>query len=432
MYEKYFRCRLGVITEIVYQLKESDMSAVPSNFRRTTESSFLRLVEDIGRALEPTPTQLATLETSYNSTGEFLVNCPEFKGHLEQVVPHGSRAIGTMTRPLRGGEGFDIDLMARLNRLSWSVYGGENGPSLLLNHLHTAVTRYASQHNLKLVKWERCVTLEYADGMCADIAPVIDAPHTTALHGDTHGRIPDHELRSFHATNPLGLTRQFNTIAAIQPVFLSMEALDSVEAMHKAEVVPLPDVDVFGRLICRLVQMVKLHRNIAFSQDGMSGFSPSSLFITTLITGAYQRRAPVPHLNQLDLLLDVIRTMPTLITIKAIGNDNYEWALMNPTAPEENLASSMNQPGKQQAFRQWHDKLVADVEKLLQTIESRPGLDQVTSLVESTFGEKASMAMREGGRARQAQIRQAGAAASVTSAGLIIPISARSNSFFGE
>lgn len=413
------------------------MSAVPSNFREpysvNAQSSFLRLVEDVGRALEPTATQLATLERSYNSTGDFLANCDEFKGHLEQIVPHGSRAIGTMTRPLRGGEGFDIDLMARLNRSSWTVYSGANGASLLLNRLHTAVARYASQHSLKLVKWERCVTLEYADGMCADIAPVIDMPHATALHGDSHGWIPDRQLREFQPTNPLGLTRQFNAIAAIKPVFLATEAMDeSVKAMRKAELVPLPNADVFGRLICRLIQMIKLHRNIAFSQGSMSEFSPSSLFITSLVAGAYQKRAPVPHRDQLELLLDVIRTMPTLISVKALGYGKYEWELMNPTAPGENLAGSMNQPGKQEAFRQWHARLVQDVETLLQTIESRPGLDRVTGLVASTFGEKASAAVRDSERARQSLARQSGGIASVTSAGLIIPMTARSNTFFGE
>lgn len=413
------------------------MSAVLSNLRQpystNVQSSFLRLVEDIGRALEPTPTQLATLERSYNSTGDFLTNCNEFKGYLEQIVPHGSRAIGTMTRPLRGGEGFDIDLLARLNRSSLNTYSGFNGPSLLLNRLHTAVARYALAHSLKVVKWERCVTLEYADGMCADIAPVIDMPHPTALHGDSHCLIPDRELLAYQSTNPVGVTRQFNAIAAIKPIFFSMEAIDeSVKATRKAELVPLPDTDVFGRLICRLTQMVKLHRNIAFSKAGMSAYSPSSLFITSLVAGAYEKKAPLPHRDQLDLLLDVIRTMPTLITVRSLGNGKIEWVLKNSTAPDENLANSMNEPGKQEAFMQWHTQLVQDVEVLLQTIDSRPGLDRVTSLVASTFGEKASTAVHDRERERQVSSRQTGATASVTTAGLIIPMTARSNTFFGE
>lgn len=56
-----------------------------------SQSFFLRLVEDVGRSLEPTESQLKTLERSYQSTSEFLVNCPEFNGHLEEIHPHGSR-----------------------------------------------------------------------------------------------------------------------------------------------------------------------------------------------------------------------------------------------------------------------------------------------------------------------------------------------------
>ena len=40
----------------------------------STRSSdyFVRVIEDIGKALEPTETQLTELERSYRSTGEFL------------------------------------------------------------------------------------------------------------------------------------------------------------------------------------------------------------------------------------------------------------------------------------------------------------------------------------------------------------------------
>ena len=412
------------------------MAANPAYLNKShsprAESFFLRLVEDVGRSLEPTESQLATLERSYRSTSEFLVECPEFKGHLEEIHPHGSRQLGTMTRPLRNKEGFDVDLVARLNRSAWDVYSASGGATTLMNRLHTAVQRYADQHGLKLRRWERCVTLEYADGMCADIAPIIDRPHSFALHGEHHGVIPDRELRSFHPTNPKGFSKLFNEIAAIRPVFLKV-AMDSLsEDMRKADITPLPDVDVFGRLLCRLIQLMKLHRDAAFGTEPLKKLRPSSILITALAAGSYKQRAEIGHFDQLDLLLDMIRTMPTLITKRPGLNGAVEWVVDNPTAPGDNLASAIDTLEKREAFIQWHGKLLDDVLSVIDTVEQRGGVDQVAARVSSAFGEKAGAALRQAQLSRQSQQRSVGKVASVTSAGIILPMTSQGHTFFGK
>lgn len=406
-------------------------SYVSKSYSPTAESSFLRLVEDVGRSLEPTETQLASLERSYRSTSEFLVQCPELKGHLEEIYPQGSRQLGTMTRPLRGKEGFDVDLVARLNRSAWSVYSSTGGAIALMNGLHAALKRYADQHGLQLHRWSRCATLEYADGMCADIAPIIDFPHAIAVHGQHHGMIPDRELRSFHPTNPKGFSKLFSDIAAIQPRFRQI-ALDSVEGMRKADITPLPGTDVFGRLLCRLIQMIKLHRDVAFADEPLQKLRPSSILITALATSGYKLKAQVPHFDQLDLLLDIIRTMPTIIKLRPMGNGQVEWEVDNPTAPGDNLASSVDSREKQEAFLQWHSKLVEDVLAIIDTTERRAGLDQVAIKVSSSFGDKAGAALRNAQLTRQNQQRSVGKVASITGLGIALPMTARSHTFFGE
>jgi len=413
------------------------MNANPDFFGKPYSSNsqavFLRLVEDIGRTLEPTQTQLDTLERSYNSTGDFLVNCEEFRGQLEEIHPHGSRTIGTMTRPLRDKAGFDIDLIASLNHTAWTVYSGPGGATTLLNRLHAAVTRYANQHSLKLHRWERCVTLEYADGMCADIAPVIEMPRHAAMHGETHGMIPDRELHGFHPTNPRGFTRLFGGIAAISPIFTATEEFTAVVAdVRKANIIPLPDPEVFGQILCRLIQVMKLHRGVAFDKAMLADLAPSSIFITALAANSYQAKALIPHRDQLDLLLDVIRTMPTMITRLPIDNGREEWHVENLTAPGDNFASSMNQPEKQQAFNQWHAQLLRDVTALIQTVDQRQGLDRLASLISSAFGDKAGAAVRQEETNRQSAARHAGRIATVTAGGLIVPMTAQRHTFFGK
>lgn len=401
-----------------------------------SSSFFFSLIEDLGTALEPTLTQLQTLERSYLSTGQYLSSCGEFEGNLVEIHPHGSREIGTITRPLRNRDGFDIDLIARFHQKAWTTYSGGSGATLLLNQLHTAVSRYAEQHGLKLHRWERCVTLEYADGMCADIAPVIDRPHLGALHGEFHGLIPDRHLQSFHATNPRGFTKYFNGVAAIAPMFLTSEAFKSMasDSTKRADIAPLAEPDeVFGRLLSRLVQIMKLHRDVTFSEEPeLEKLAPNSIFLTVLAGESYKLKAAIPHSDPVDLFLSIIRAMPSIIKRSSEWNGLEEWTVDNPTAPGDNLASAMNTPEKQQAFTQWHGKLEGDIRAIIGAIDERQGLDKVGELVTSAFGERASNSARLGQLGRQATARQIGKITAVTTAGIIVPVSARSNTFFGE
>ncbi|WP_420475226.1 nucleotidyltransferase [Noviherbaspirillum sp. ST9] len=396
---------------------------------------FFQLVEIIGRHHAPTETQLEALESSYRSTGEFLSECDEFNGVLLQVHAHGSRQLGTLIRPMDDArEGFDIDLIARLDRSAMTKYRGDNGPMLLLNQLHKALTRYAEQHRLRIQRWERCITLEYAGGMCADIAPVIDDPLWSVPYGETHGRVPDRALRSYEPTNPRGYAKHFNMAASISPVFTVQERIvDACESLTKADITPLPDAQqVFERLLCRLVQLLKLHRNVAFGGVGRNtGMAPTSIFITTLAAAAYAVEAPKPHTSPLALLLDIVETMPRHFT-RVSGTDGVEeWVLPNPSAPHDNLASGMNACERQSAFTWWHQRLSADLQNILDRIECRAGADEILKLVEAAFGQRAARAIQQDQLQRYNASRQAGKIVIATSIATPVTVNARPHTFFG-
>jgi hypothetical protein len=398
-------------------------------------SFFFRLVEDLGKSLEPTETQLQTLERSYTSTGQYLSTCDEFAGELVEIHPHGSRQIGTITRPSHKHDGFDIDLIARFDEKATNTYSGSNGAALLLNRLYVAVSRYAQQHGLKLHRWDRCVTLEYAGGMYADIAPVIDRPYYGALHGELHGHIPDRELKSFHPTNPRGLTKYFNKLAEISPNFIGTEVFkaETFDGVRRADVVPLSEPDeVFGRLLCRLVQILKLHRDVAFHASPESAdLAPSSIFLTVLAAESYGLKARIAHTDPVHLFLSIIEAMPNLIQRTPTWGGET-WTVENPTAPGDNLASAMNTSEKQQAFTQWHRKLHTDITSIVAAIDGRLGVDKVESLVTTAFGERAGGAARKEKISREAVARCAGKTAAVTAGGIILPMSAKAHTFFGR
>lgn len=324
---------------------------LPKRPRLSTRSSqrFFQLVDVIARANEPTSTDLEDLERSYNSTGEFLSACPEFRGDLIQIHAHGSRQLGTIVRPRDGSrEGFDIDLIARLVPSARGKYESEHGPALLLDRLHCALNRYAQAHGLQLRRWERCVTLEYAGGMSADIAPVIDSPLFAAPFGDTHGLIPDRALRLFDSTNPRGYAKHFDLAATISPNFTATEALTMKSA--KIDVAPCikerlqadvwevcnRDANVFEKSnpldytdwliqrnsICGSNNFRKATRLLKYLRDIKKNFTCPSFLLTTLLG---------MQVNTWDQGATSFADVPT--TLKTLVGRLDDWLQANPIRP---------------------------------------------------------------------------------------------------
>lgn len=397
---------------------------------------FFYLVDAIGKRLDPTQKQLDALQSAYTSTAVFLQQWPDFKDLLTQIHPHGSRELGTLVRPLDDSrEGFDIDLVARLHEFAMRKYGGDNGAALLLNHLYVALERYATIHGLKVTRWERCVTLEYAGGMCADIAPVIDEPLIAVPFGDTHGRIPDRKLRLYDGTNPRGYVRLFNQIAAIKPVFTQRVAFaKALDSATRAEIAPLSNPDeVFDRVLCRLIQLLKLSRNVSFGKANAEGdVAPSSTFINSLAAEAYAVEAPQAHESPLELLLDILQAMRYGFQRTPRADGSEYWYLRNPTAPSDNLAASMNTPQRQAAFDWWQARVAEQIAEILDAIEGYAGMDVIIEKVRAAFGPRAAAALQQDQAESRANQRELGKVALVTATAVPQVVHSRSHTFFGD
>lgn len=413
--------------------------SLPTRRRYSSQagSKFREIVEAIARLHEPTQAQLENLERSYGSTGEHLMECSELRDHIVLVHGQGSRMIGTLIRPSRSrAEGYDVDGVVRLRAEASSVYSGSAGPGQLIDDVFRPLQRYARTHNLEIDRWDRCVTLTYADGMKVDITPVIADPLLSLPFGESHARVPDRDLRSFSVTNPMGLVNSFNQAAKVRAVFTDQITLDSIqEAKARAELEQLPDAaDVQSRLLSRLVQLVKVHRNVSFPAPKGDGenFAPKSVFVTALVAAAYAMRAPVPHDSQLDLMLDVVQHMPTYLLRERLPGGGEYWTLANPTAPGNNLAGDMNTPAYQTAFLQWHARLVAHLEQILDCIEQRQGLDKLLPLLEDAFGSNAADAVRELEQPRPIPGLSARSILVGTATASTVSLPARAHNFYGK
>lgn len=416
-------------------IREDFFHQTPSGLVVPGSMRFTYLAEVVAKAYEPTQSQLNELQRAYEATGRFLIDCPEFEQQLVEVHAQGSRQMGTIVRPTNASrEGFDIDLVAKLSANAMREYGGAAGARLLLSRLKAALTRYAQRHGLKVQPWERCVTLVYAGGMHADFVPIISDPRRSVARGEHHGLIPDRELSAYLSTNPRGYCDEFEQTSKIQANFTRSFTLDSAATEDmKAELAPLPDAaEVLGRLMCRFVQLAKVHRNIAFKEVDKD-YAPTSVFITTLISRAYEQLARMPHDSPLDLFVDVVELMPRLFERHDLSAGRQYWQLSNPFALNDNLAESMNTSERQQAFTQWHGKLGTDLRQLVRAIDGEHGAAGVIEVVRTSFGERASQAMIEhNARGREARRAAGSARFFVGGAASAVVTPSRAHKFFGD
>lgn len=330
--------------------------------------------------------QRERLESAYKAIGSHMAEHKAFGPVTIEVHPQGSMLIGTTTRP-EGKVEFDVDLVLSLAEgLHEHV-----DCNALLDATHRALAEHAERHDLKIQRKRRCIQLQYANEMHADITPVIHHPQPFGLHGDTFGLVPDRGIARYMGTNPKGYGRWFDSCAALTPVFSQRLALDEVA---KAEVVPLPSVVIFDRLLSRIVQLFKIHRNTFFAAH--NDLSPPSVFITTLISHAYKEAARRIFSSPVDLLLYILLDMPRYIRREPLNSGEEIWIVDNPAASGDNLADRMNStPERQRAFEKWHAQFHEDLHQLIAQANSSYGIDALSERISSMYGSIAGKAVND-------------------------------------
>jgi hypothetical protein len=272
--------------------------------------------------------------------------------------------------------------------------------------------------------------------MHADVTPVIHHPQVVGLHGDTFGLVPDRDLSRYMDTNPKGYGRWFDTSAARMPMFTLRKGL---EVYAKADVVPLPAIAIFDRLLSRIVQLMKIHRNIFFAAQGPC-LCPPSVVITTLVVHAYNAAVAHTFSSPLDLLLEIWREMPRYIRWERDHRGRQIWYVPNPAAPRDNLADRMNESrDRQDSFRDWHDRFGEDLLALIAQADSNSGLDVLSKTITKTFGAIAGKRVNAAMVGAINSQRSAGqvsvplrSTASAIAAVPTITMSSRAHGFFGS
>jgi Second Messenger Oligonucleotide or Dinucleotide Synthetase domain len=385
------------------------------------QSQIVGLIEEACQHLEPSVYQRDLAKQRYEGVGDWLARSDDWLLTSIAIRLQGSVAIGTTVKPIGANE-HDVDLVAHVPDLDLAV-----SPALLKQGIGDRL-RSNSNYAELLIEMPRCWRLDYANEFHLDITPSIPNPECR-FGGEL---VPDKTLKTWKASNPLGYRAKFDRRAALLPRIRSVfgKAYDS--ARTDAQVEPYPEEKRLKGILRRIVQIAKRHRDMHFIDDD-EGLAPLSIIVTTLASRAYEYCVnQIEYDQELDLIVDVLRRMPTMLQTGTIEGQ-VVWYLWNQTTAGENFCEKWNKhPERAQAFFAWHGKAVADVEQLA----SAQGLDQVRRLLGDIFGTAPANKAMDSLTDRVSAARATSRLSVSKPAGVIVGTAAgatpvRANTFFG-
>jgi hypothetical protein len=390
------------------------MNAVSREVLR--EAEIVGALEHICQALELTPTQHELAKRRYEAIGEWLADADNHLLKALTIYPHGSIALGTTVKP-HGHFEHDVDLVSRAADVAMRTE-----PFALKKAVGDRLKEHSYYASI-LEEKRRCWRLNYAGEFHLDITPSIVNP-TCPNGGEL---VPDKELQRWKASNPQGYRRWFEELAQLLPRIRFAKAL----AEDRADVAPFPRQTALKGVLRRTVQVAKRHRDIHFEHD-TDGAAPISILITTLLGQAYAICAPNTYDTELQLIVEIIRLMPSLIE-GPLTTGHTRWAVWNPTTQGENFAEKWNaNPALPSAFFTWHVTLLEDVERLTTIF----GFDQLKKSLSESFGPRPTSKAMDAITTAVSVARERGKLSVVPTIGLSTAVNStgtnvRGNTFFG-
>lgn len=335
------------------------------------KTALTGLLEALCSSLEISTSRLAQAKDRYLGVANWLTEGDHWMLATLTVYLQGSMALGTTVRPI-GSEEHDVDLVGFM-------------PNGRTDHHPGRVADMVGErlgqngHYAKLLsRKNRCWRLTYANEFHLDITPAI--PDPTRLGAEL---VPDKALTVWKETNPRGYRAFFEACATLTPRLRAIKAYDEARGAKADSIEPFPAMVETRSLLCRIVQVAKRHRDVAFSvRPGET--PPISVILTTLAAWSYERCVGTQVFDtEFDVIIAVLRGMPDFIQ-QRLPDGRHGWFIPNPSTFEENFAERWNEdPRRATSFFNWHRRAVADIEALGDV----EGLDTLQSRMQAAFGD---------------------------------------------
>lgn len=370
----------------------------------TFASQLDDLLDQICESLQLTMTQYEAAKAHYEAVSRWLGADDSILAHLHpSIYPQGSLAIGTTVRPTKHIE-YDLDLVCQL-LMDW-----ERADAVSVLNLIEKRLKENAIYRPMVERKNRCIRLNYANEFHMDVLPGL--PDRVA--GGTCLRVPDRELRSWKASNPLGYAGWFKMRAALRRVVMA----------EKFAMAPLPAHEPSSEKppLKRIVQLLKRWRDLAYA-GRPDGRAPISIVLTTLAGLHYDGSESISE--GLSGILEG--------TVAALPRDR-RLVVLNPTNAQEDLSERWDKDPD--AYREFVRGITALRDKWREVVAMR-GIPKVTGVLESLFGEHPLREVLKAQGDRFRELRAAGDLGVRPTSGLLVSASTgvarvKEHTFHGE
>lgn len=362
---------------------------------RNEHKNFLNtILEFLGEELDITKTQFESAVKSYEAVAEQLTkDNSELLPYRPEILPQGSFMLGTMIKPVIEGSKLDVDLVCQLTSKNskWTQFDLKQkvGDQLMDNKTYEKM--------IKKPEGRRCWTLIYAEdsNYHMDILPcIVDSGYnilfekafTNYEFEDTDElaiRITDKDDVGYKyitnhldwlKSNPFGYAKWFFKRAIVS----STRSISLKEAIK-----PIRDFEKDKLPLQRVVQILKRHRDIMFSEQSEYNIEhkPISIIITTLAAKVYNKEN-----NVMDALISTVGNMRSEIKERYNPKTGRtEKFVENPVNNEENFADKwVKEDLKRKYFYEWLDKLEEDIASIINS--EGIGLNNLKKSMSGKFG----------------------------------------------
>ncbi len=289
----------------------------------------------------------------YESLVEFIQKS-ELKQYEPDIFLQGSIKLGTMIKPLTDDGSYDIDIVCKLNNLSYRDISQFD----LKECVGKVLQAYNKEKPFKnpIKNGKRCWTLTYVDkfNFHIDILPAIS--HDLSSHNLNYSDFicitdksnPNYKIitSEWEISNPKGYYDWFKK----QEQFDNFKETILLESRGSTE--RIPDYKVKTELR-KIIQLLKRHAEVMFRD--LPKYKPSSIIITTLAAKGYSNIKSNISLNEkIDIL---IRNFTNYLD----KDTDNQICILNPANQAENLSLKWKNNEKYfNHFKEWIEQLKLD------------------------------------------------------------------------
>lgn len=345
------------------------------------QKDFLSVIEK----LDISSTLFKNAQSKYEALATFLGE----HGIEANIYPQGSFALGTVTRPIKkdNSPSYDLDCICQV-----SGTRSEYTPSGLRDLIENTL-RDNDTYDGKLVKWEECFTIEYANingvSFSIDLVPAVSDSDDEKAALITKGLSPQiidtsiviprqNSEKSYRwiSNNPKGFKKWFDEINA--PFLKYAPKYAERGIFESASVEELPN-EVRRSALQRVIQILKYQRDTYYSklkQSDGEEIKPISALITTMtarIASNYVKKDCTVFellryvLDRLEMCIHQTEMTFEQFALKydnspVLSYRNGKWVVPNPADPDDNLADKWNSNNKiPKTFFNWVTTIKKDI-----------------------------------------------------------------------